>query len=254
LFGGKIKMSTNRLLKARTALLLMVLLVFVISGCAAAPSAATGQDSSLRNTISVSGTGEASGRPDIATVQLGVNVIDDDLGAALDESNVLVEAITSAMLSIGIAEEDLRTTNFNVWPEDLYDPRSGERTDERKFHVDSTLEIKIRDIDSSGDVIHEGLNAGANNIYGLTFGIDDPGDLEAEARSAAFEDARQRAAQLADEMGVTLGDPIIVSEGFSGGGFNTGFARAESGGGGPPISLGQLSVSIQVNVTFEALP
>lgn len=52
-------------------------------------------------------------------------------------------------------------------------------------------------------------------------------------------------------MNVSVGDPIIISEGISGGAIHFAAERGLGGGGGPPISSGELTVSVQVNVTFE---
>lgn len=223
----------------------------VLAGCGASPTTQSAGGYVLADSISVSGYGEAAGKPDVALIQLGVNVVSDQIGDAIEESNQTMERITQALLGAGIAEEDLQTTNFNVWPEDRYDPMTGQPTGERVFHVDSTLQVKVRDIDKAPSVIESALEEGANNIYGLTYDIDDKSTLEAEARSKALQDAEVRADQLATEIGVSLGDPILVSEGYSGGViYPVVYERAAGIGGGPPISPGQLTVGVQVNVTY----
>jgi uncharacterized protein YggE len=229
-----------------------IVALLMLSGCSAGTST-QGESTGyfLTDSISVSGFGEAVGKPDIALIQLGVNVVADQVGEAIEESNQVMEKITNALLGAGIAEEDLQTTNFNVWPEDRYDPMTGQSTGERVFHVDSTLQVKVRDIDQAPNVIELALEQGANNIYGLSYDIDDTSALEAEARSKALQDAKVRADQLSAEIGVILGDPILVSEGTSGGTiYGVAYERAAGIGGGPPISPGQLTVSVQVNVTY----
>ena len=234
------------------ALVAMVTASLILAGCASGSTTqGTGAAFVPIDTISVSGFGEASGKPDMILIQLGVNVVADQVGEAMQESNQVMDEITQALLGVGIAEEDLQTTNFNVWPEDKYDPMTGQSTGERVFHVDSTLQVKVRDIDQAPSVIETAVEKGANNIYGLTYDIDDKSTLEAEARSKAMVDAEVRAKQLAAEIGVTLGDPILVSEGTSGGTiYPVAYERAVGMGGGPPISAGQLTVSLQVNITY----
>jgi uncharacterized protein YggE len=226
----------------------------VLAGCGTSPSTQATGGYILADSISVSGYGEAVGKPDIALIQLGVNVVSAQIGDAIQESNQIMDKITQALLGEGISDEDLQTTNFNVWPEDRYDPMTGQSTGERVFHVDSTLQVKVRDIDKAPSVIELALEEGANNIYGLTYDIDDKSPLEAEARSKALQDAQVRADQLATEIGVSLGDPILVSEGYSAGAiYSVAVERAVGTGGGPPISPGQLSVSVQVNVTYAII-
>jgi uncharacterized protein YggE len=234
------------------ALVMMVMISIVLAGCSGSLSKqSTGAISFPTDSISVSGFGEASGKPDIVLVQLGVSVVADQIGQAMEESNQVMQDLTQALREAGIAEEDLQTTNFNVWPEDKYDPITGQSTGERVFHVDNTLQVKVRHIDQISSIIETALEKGANNIYGLTYDIDDKSPLEAEARAKAMADAKVRAEQLATEIGVTLGDPILVSEGTSSGTiYPVAIERAVGMGGGPPISTGQLTVSLQVNVTY----
>jgi len=236
----------------------VVLSALLIAGCGllgqVRPAA---QAEPARESISVSGFGEATGTPDMATVQLGVSVTADTIGAAIEQSNQTVERVRQAVLGRGIAETDLQSINFNVWPEDKFDPATGQQTGERIYHVDSTLQVKVRDIAQVSQIIQTGLDAGANNIWGLTYGIDDSAALEAEARTKALEDAADRAQQLANALGVTLGEPIMVSE-LVGGlspffGAEAAMLRGLGGGGGPPLSPGELTVQIQVDVMYAVV-
>ena len=206
----------------------------------------------LVDTISVTGFGEATGSPDIATVQLGVNVTGADVGDAVGRSNSTMEDITAALVGLGVSAADIQSTNFNVWPEDRYDPQTGQPTGERIFHVDSTVVAKLRQIEKVGEAIEVALDAGANNVYGLSFSIDETSALEAEARADAIVDARQRAEQLAQEFGVGLGEVVTINESSYGAPVTYSAAAMGIGGGegAPPISEGTLALSVTVNVTY----
>jgi uncharacterized protein YggE len=202
--------------------------------------------------IVVSGYGEAYGEPDMATLQIGYNTQDAELPSAVDRSNTTVQAIRDAILAKGVDSSDLQTSNYNVWIEQRYDPQTGQPTGEIYYHVDSTLTITVRNIADLSAILQAGLTAGANNIYGISFSVDDPTALQAEARAKAAEDAQGRAAQIAQQMGVVLGSPISISESWSGsGGMRQAEAGVAMGGGGPPISTGLLSVSVTLNVTYS---
>ncbi len=208
----------------------------------------------IPNTITVSGYGEATGTPDVAYVQLGVNIVNPDVGRAVAQANETMDAVQDAMRQFQIANEDMQTVSYSVWPEDRYDPQTGQPTGERVYHVDSMLSIKVRDLEATGDIIQAGLDAGANTVAGLSFGVEDTDALQAEARTNATNDARARAQQMANALGVTLGAPILVTEGY---GYTPPVVFATprmdfgGGGGAPPISPGQTTIGISVTVVFS---
>ncbi len=234
------------------AVVLVVMVLFSIAGGGTVNAQTVTPGIGPVNSISVSGSGNASGTPDVAYVNLGVDSTDADVGKAVENANTEMAAIIAAITDTGVDPKDIQTTNFNVYPEDKYD-MNGQRTGERIYHVQNSLNVTVRDISKAGAVIDAGLQAGADTVNGLSFGIADTSALEQEARLKAVEDARKRAGQLADAVGVSLGDPIIVSE-VTGGYFPPPIPYAAQdaglGGGGPQITPGQLQVSVQVNVTF----
>jgi uncharacterized protein YggE len=246
-------MEQKHLLKRTVFGLLAALSVAaLLAGCGGALGGAAPADgSTLTDIIVVTGTGEASGKPDVAYVQLGVDVSDADVSKAVADANQAMERVRDALTQFGIPDEDIRTTGFNVWPEERYGPEGP--TGERVYHVQNTVNVKVRDITQVGNVLEAALSAGANQVNSLSFGIDDTSALEAEARKAAIADARDRAGQLAGALGLKVGDAIVVSE--YGTGPVIGVERAAyeglGGGGGAPVSEGQLTVSVQVSVTFE---
>jgi hypothetical protein len=232
----------------------LLLLAIVTSGCGLLNTSASPEaSSSTERSISVTGFGEATGTPDIATVQLGVGTDADTIGRAIELSNQVVDQVTQALLDFGIAATDIQSTSFNVYYQDEFDPSTGLQTGKRTYHVDSNLSVTVRDIDRVSAAIQAGLDAGANNVFGLSYGIDDSKALESDARTMALEDAHDRASQLASQLGLTLGDPLVVNELVGGGVLSLAEAatvRGLGGGGGPPLSPGQLTVSIQVDIQY----
>jgi len=193
----------------------------------------------------------------MATIQLGISALDGDVGKAVREVNRITQAVKASAVAAGVAEVDIQTTNYSVWPEERYDPERGLPTGERIFHVDSMMQVIVRDVDTMGDVISAGLEAGANNIYGISFGVQETEILSADARSQALADAQERASQLAAGLGLTLGDPISITEGASEAASVPAareVAAGIGGGGGAPISPGETLVRVQVSVTYAILP
>lgn len=206
------------------------------------------------NSVTVSGFGQAYGSPDVAYVNLGVQTSNEDVVTAFNEANETMERLINALVEFGIERRDLQTTGLYMYTDTPFDPASGQPSETPIYRVTNSLSITVRNVDQVGEVISTGVNAGANTINGLTFGLADPSALEQEARTAAVANARERAQQLAELMGVTLGEPIIISETFGPAiPLFSNFDRAQAGGlgGAAPIEQGQLSVSVTVQVTFS---
>ena len=153
-----------KLVRSRAGILaVFVVLAMAVTGCgilsrAEAPEAEH-EDGQPTASVSASGFGEATGAPDMATVQLGVETEADTIAAALDQSNQTVDSVTTALLGVGIAETDIQSFNFNVWPEVDFDRLTGQPTGERTYHVDSTLSDLPSVLQSSAGVA-ERVDAG----------------------------------------------------------------------------------------------
>ncbi len=231
---------------------LIILAVFGLFALTAGTAYA--QEGGLNNTITVSGVGSASGEPDIAYIQVGAERTDRDLGAAFNATATTMRAVFDALTALGIAPEDIQTTSLNVYPQDRYG--SDGQIIERQFQVSNVIQVTVRDITQIEAVVTTAVAQGANTVYNLSFGIDDSAALERQARLAAVADARARAEQLAAALGVTVGRPLIVIEIVGGSrpvlqylGGGMAMAAMESMNS-QPISGGQLSVSVSVQITF----
>jgi uncharacterized protein YggE len=204
------------------------------------------------HTISVTGSGTATGTPDIATAQIGVQTRDADATKAVGANTTKMTAIIAALKAQGIAEKDIQTTNFSVSAQQDVDA-SGKPTGTMTFIVDNTVSITVHDLTKVGAVLSASVDAGANNIFGVSYSVADQSALEAQARDSAMADAKARATQLAKDAGTTLDGPITISDSISNGPEPV-YARgavAMAASAPVPVQSGQISVQIQVNVTYQ---
>ena len=245
-------------LKNRSLIGLTLVLIAVVA-LVALPAAAQDNNADRYpvDTISVSGSGSAAGVPDIATVEIGVETRNDDVSLAFAENSATIDAVIGALVDAGIAREDIRTSGLNIYleryPIGMGGPE-GPQDFSSTFVVNNLVRVVVRDTGAVGEVLSAAVEAGANNIYGLTFGIEDQAGLESEARVEAMANAQARAAELAQIAGVDLGDVLVISESWGGSGpFDVrNLAQAGyGGGGGAPIEPGQLSVVVEVQVTYR---
>lgn len=240
------------------AALAMVAILVLATGCTGL-TAPGGGSAYPTNQISVTGEGLAYGEPDVAYIDLGVDVTNAQVSPALEQANQAVSAVQEAIKAADVADEDIQTTSFNVYPEDRYDPQTGQPSGERVFHVQNILRITVRDVSKVGAIIDAGTGAGANAVHNISFGILETSDLAAQARTEAVADARKRAEQLANELGFALGDVTLINETYGSvpvyqPSFAAQDAAGRGGGGGAVVNSGQLAVSVQVNVTFKLTP
>ena len=235
---------------------LVAVLGLVLAACAApivpaSNNAATGDPVRV---ISVSGGGTAYGAPDIATAQIGAQTRNADPSAAVNENNTKMAAIIAALKALGVAEKDIQTTNFSVYAQQDYHPQTGESLESITYVVDNAVNITVRDRSKLGDVLTATVDAGANSIYGVSFSVADKTALEAQAREAAMNDARTRAEQLAKAAGVSVGEVMSISESVSGPQpifYGREVAMAADGSSSVPVEGGEVSVQIQVSVTYS---
>ncbi len=202
--------------------------------------------------ISVSGSGSAFGEPDVAVLSVGVEAEAERVSEARSQAAESMEAMLAALREGGVAEEDIQTTRFSVQPRfDFVDRRQVLRG----FVVNNLVTAKIRNIDDTGRLIDAALAEGGDlaRVENLRFTIDDPSELEEQARKEAIDEARRKAETLADEAGVDLGPPRSISESrapvapiaFGRVAGLEAVADVET-----PIEVGELEVRIDVQVVY----
>jgi uncharacterized protein YggE len=203
--------------------------------------------------ISVTGNGSVTVVPDIAVLNLGVEVTAKTVAEARTQAAEAMAAVLQTLTDNAIANADITTTSFSIQPQ--YDFRSEDTPQVIGYTVSNRLSVKVRNIDSVSDVLDDAAEAGGDavRINGISFTVDQPEQFQDEARRLAMEDARERAEQLASLAGVKLGKPRTISESgfsvpFAGGAPAPVFsaARAETS-----ISVGETEISLSVFVTYE---
>ena len=225
--------------RARISLAIAILALAAVIGSVAVVGASSdeGASSEAPRTLSVNGDGAASAAPDIADIELGVETIDADPTVAIDDNTTAMDSVIEALTDLDIDEDDIQTRSFNMWVEQIYDEDGP--TGEFRYHVVNQIAVRVRDIDMTGDVLGAALAAGANNVRGISFGVEDTQALEEAARDAAVDNAVAKAEQLAERLGVKVGSPRHIAE------ISRGFPQAvrveravsaDSGGASVPVS------------------
>ncbi|WP_105427790.1 SIMPL domain-containing protein [Neorhizobium tomejilense] len=165
--------------------------------------------------INVLGEGQASVAPDMAVLTLSVVRNGKTAEAALSASSAAMKDVLSAVKSDGIADRDIQTSNFSIYPQYRHpDPKGGviEPPQVIGYEVSNTLTLKVRDLQKLGGLIDRSVKLGVNQGGQITFTNDKPDDAMTEARKKAVAEALAKARTLTDAAGVKLGRILEISE------------------------------------------
>ena len=244
----------NNVLPVAGALVAVTLIMAVaITVASRGDSGATAAETDATRTISVNGEGRVSLAPDVVMMSVGVDERNADLNTAQTAADEKMDAILAALRANGVAEEDIQTGNYSIYAERDYE-REGQPV--TGYVVSHTVTAKVRDIDNAGNVISAAIDAGANNVGGIWFALDDPADAVQQARELAVADAEAKATELARLANATLGPIQVISEGYApssppipynGGGAAFDEAARSSA---PTINPGQTEIVLTVYVTY----
>lgn len=227
-----------------------------------APIAAAqrGDANEVRNgpppTLTVTGRAEVSAEPDRAVVRLGVVGEGAEASAAQDQVNRAMEQVLEAVMALDVPERSIRTEDLSLYPIYSNEQRPAPEQQEPRitgYRASNVVSVELDDLAQIGDVIDAGIEAGANQLQGISFQLQDDVDARNRALTEAVRDARAQAEVLADAMDVRLqgisqviaGDynaqPPMPFQGAS-------FARAEMAA--TSVQPGQVNVSASVTVIF----
>ncbi len=229
------------------------IMALAVAFLAAVPLAAAQAQQQPPPRIVVTGEGEATVAPDMATLSLSVMREAATAREALDANNQAMADVIAAMKELGIAERDLQTAAIQIIPRYNYSNRpDGTQSAELVgYQVVNTLSVRIRDLQRTGEILDRAVTLGVNQGGGIVFSNDDPSATITEARKKAVADATAKASTLAEAAGVGLGRVIEITEQafmqppipFEAKTFD----RAASAA---PIEAGENAYRVQVNVTF----
>jgi uncharacterized protein len=204
----------------------------------------------LAGEIVVTATGTVWAEPDQATLEVGWSGVEREVGAAVARSDAAIAAIRAALAAVGVDPLDVRTSSYGLWREERWD--EGGEPQLAGYRVHHLLQVTIRDLDALGRTIAAATDGGANQIGGIYFVVADADALQSEARTLAFERARQRAEELAALAGQALGSATSIEEVDATPWWPGAVAFEMEGRGGAPIAAGRQAVSVTLKVAFGA--
>ena len=234
-------MRTRTSIRIATVLAALTAGVLVLGGLGAAPAGAATRE----RTITVVGTGQVKGTPDVADLSMGVEAQAASAVDALSTVNDRAQKVLGVLHDAGVDDADIQTSDLQVNPTyDDHNHISG-------YSASNSVIARIRDLSKAGAIIDAAAAKAGDNIRvdSITFSIDDDSALLAAARAKAVKRAKAQASQLADAAGVSVGNVLTIDEQTAASPMP--YAAADqAAGASTPVSPGTETLSVTATVVF----
>lgn len=222
-----------------------------LAGSANAQTEGAGERAFDATTLSLSAEGETEAQPDKATITLGVQVKAATAGEAMAEDTRRMTQVIAALKSAGLADKDIQTSNLSLNPDYDYAPNRAPKLS--GYQASNEVRVTVNDLDRLGPVVDAVVNAGADQVNGISFGLKDPKVAEDRARKSAIQALAAKAELYASQTGYRLKRLVNLSEG---GGYQPGPIRPvafmKAAAAAPtPVEQGQLTVRIDISGVYE---
>jgi len=192
-------------------------------------------------------------RPDMVTIGAGVTSRAPTAVAAMQQNAKDMTAVVDRIKALGIPKEDIQTTGINLNAQYQYDQARQQQVF-TGYQASNRVSVTLRKVEDAGKVLDALVAAGATDLDGPNFGLEDDEAAQAQARKAAMQRANAQAleyAQLAGYSGVRL---LEVSEATYSRAPVPLAVRAQSDAAfapATPVEPGQVATSVNITVKFE---
>ncbi|WP_337187391.1 SIMPL domain-containing protein [Phenylobacterium sp.] len=228
--------------------------------------------------VNIIAEGRSDRVPDLAMFNAGVVAQGRSAGEAMSANTARMNAVLAAIRGAGVERRDIQTSALSLQPQ-YHHPspapvgrRPGDATTDGAvqpqppriigYEARNTVSVRLRDVAGMGRLIDALVAAGANQVDGPYFSVEQSDAAADEARADALRKARARAELYAREAGFRTVRLLTINEG--GGSYP--MARevgaitvtAQSFGGAmaspppppPMVQPGQVAVGVTLSVQF----
>ena len=219
----------------------------------AVPASAEVQVASQGPLVELAVTETIRAKPDIAEVSAGVTSEAPTAVAAMAANARAMDAVVARIKALGIADEDIQTTGINLGAQYDYEQARG-RPVFRAYQASNRVSVILRRVERTGPVLDALVAAGATDIGGPSFSIDDDSGPRAQARKAAFERAQVQATEYARWAGYSGVRLVAINEAVVPGRpmpYEARGAVAQAVSKDTVVEPGLVGTSVTVTVSFE---
>ncbi len=175
--------------------------------------AVTTSEGARLNTITVTGMSDLSVDPDQAIAYLSISTDGATAKEAQQKNNVVTEKVKDALRKNGVAKDDIEIETYYLNTKSHWNPVTGENLIDGYTQMHN-LKVTVNDLSNLGAVIDEAVKAGVNNINNVMFDLSKKRkkEVNGEALGIAAIEAKGKAENLAESLGVRLGKLVSISE------------------------------------------
>lgn len=189
--------------KAWSVILIILLISLLVSGCGKPRISTTSAESP--RVIQTFGEAELTAPPEMARINLAVETRRSSASEAVEENAKLANQVLEALFEYGLAEDDIKTGSYSLYSyRDWRENQPAVETEVITYQVVNEIIIKTIDLEAVGEIIDLAVKAGANNIYNISFELEDPQDLLMQALGAATVQSQRKAEAIAESTGDSI--------------------------------------------------
>lgn len=197
---------------------------------------------------------EVDAAPDMVTVSAGVSSEAPTAVEALRQNSRAMRAVIDRIKSLGVAERDIQTSSINLNARYDYDQQRQEQIF-RGYRASNRVTVKLREIDETGEVLDALVVAGATDLNGPVFGLENDERAKVAARRAALQRAEAQAREYASLAGYSNVRLLEISESVQGRSgpqpiVVTG-SRLKAMDESAPVEPGTISTGVSISVKYE---
>lgn len=223
--------------------------------------------------LTLTAEGESRQVPDVAMFSAGVVTTAVTASEALSENSTRMDRVVAALKKGGVGQRDIRTSAISLQPR-YNNPERDARELARQnrqpyvppvepakiigYEARNSVQVRVRQLSEMGKIIDTLVAAGANQVNGPTFTLDEPRAAQDEARNEAVALGRERAELYARAAGMRVARIISMRE--AGGHYPrrdaimvSGYRTTAAAPPAPPtpVSPGELSLGVNLSMQFE---
>ena len=219
------------------------------------PAAQTTQagNASGTTTVSVSATGDVQAEPDVAVLHLSSSATAEEPQNATERLAANVTQLRSALVEAGVSEDQIRTTDYNLFQEsDRGEP--AQSANETRYVAQQGIAVQVENTSRVGSLLDVAVANGATGVRNVEFTLSDEtrSDLRNQALEAAMRSARTQAETLAGTEGLEITGVRSISTDAGGPRPFASQDVAVATESGTQIDSGPVTVQASVQVTYNA--